>query len=151
MTSTCSVRQFNDTTVILSSSISEDLLKEVVNKANEGYTIVDGTSQMHRIRFQVCMEKVSEEAITIEEEEEENAIVADQEEDEAEPEANVDGETNSEETESEKPSIDYELIKTFDGNKETLENYARDTFNVELKRSRSFKNMIKDLEAALTE
>lgn len=148
MTSTCSVQQFNDTTIILSSSISEDLLKEVVNKANEGYTIVDGTSQMHRIRFQVCMEKVSEKAVIVEDKVEENAIVANQEETE-EPE--VDGETDSEETKSEKPSIDYELIKTFDGNKETLENYARDTFNIELKRSRSFKNMIKDLEAALTE
>lgn len=148
MTSTCSVRQFNDTTVILSSSISEDLLKEVVNKANEGYTIVDGTSQMHRIRFQVCMEKVSEKAAIVEGKVEENAIVADQEETEK-PE--VDGESVSEVTKSEKPSIDYELIKTFDGNKETLENYARDTFDIELKRSRSFKNMIKDLEAALTE
>lgn len=148
MTSTCSVRQFNDTTVILSSSISEDLLKEVVNKANEGYTIVDGTSQMHRIRFQVCMEKVSEEAINTEEEKDE--IVADQKK-EDEPAPDVVDEGDSEETKSEKPSIDYELIKTFDGNKETLENYARDTFNVELKRSRSFKNMIKDLEAALTE
>lgn len=148
MTSTCSVRQFNDTTVILSSSISEDLLKEVVNKANEGYTIVDGTSQMHRIRFQVCMEKVSEEAVV--EDAVEDEIVADQKE-EDEPAPDVLDEGDSEVTKSEKPSIDYEVIKTFDGNKETLENYARDTFDVELKRSRSFKNMIKDLEAALTE
>ena len=46
---------------------------------------------------------------------------------------------------TEKPTIDSDLVKSFKGDKDKLEDYGK-TFGIDLKKSRSFKNMLKDLE-----
>ena len=137
------IRKRNENEIEVSGYLVEDWVNEIIKKSFEGYRIVEGSMVAFSTSKTVVMtnaEETIEEPVeeTIEEpiEEPVEVIVEEPEQEEVV----VEEATNEAET----ATLDMELIESFEGDKNLLEEYGKD-FGIDLKKNKKFENMLGDL------
>ena len=129
------IRKRNENEIEVSGYLVEDWVNEIIKKSFEGYRIVEGSMVAFSTSKTVVMtnaEDPVEETI----EEPVEVIV----EEPVEEEVVVEEATNEAET----ATLDMELIESFEGDKNLLEEYGKD-FGIDLKKNKKFENMLGDL------
>lgn len=116
-----SVRKRNEYEIEVAGYLIEDWLNEIIEKSHEGYRIVEGS---------VVAFSTSKVAVMTKEAFKETPVQVVTEE--------VTEVDTAEET------LDMELIESFDGDKNLLEEYGKD-FGIDLKKNKKFENMLSDL------
>ena len=120
-----SIEKYDDESIYLTGASGEDFLKTVAEKAKEGYTVVENTVMLN-MYVKRCVMKKPEQVVL-------KAPV---------------GLADSIPTEPVKqpvPTYSQAVIGSLKGDKNKLEQYGKE-LGVELKKSKSFENMVKDLE-----
>lgn len=116
-----SIEKYDDESIYLAGASGEDFLKTVAEKAKEGYSIVENTVMLNMYVKRCVMKKT--------------------------PTVVVEGSKQEPVQSSVKQPVKYSqaVIGSFKGDKNKLEQYGKE-FGIELKKSKSFDNMVKDLE-----
>ena len=120
-----SIEKYDDESIYLAGASGEDFLKTVAEKAKEGYTVVENTVMLNMYVKRCVMKKPEQVDL--------KAPV---------------GLADSIPTEPVKqpvPTYSQAVIGSLKGDKNKLEQYGKE-LGVELKKSKSFENMVKDLE-----
>lgn len=116
-----SIEKYDDESIYLAGASGEDFLKTVAEKAKEGYSIVENTVMLNMYVKRCVMKKNS--TVVVEDSKQEPV-----------------------QSSTKQPSTySQAVIGSFKGDKNKLEQYGKE-FGVELKKSKSFENMVKDLE-----
>lgn len=126
----------------VSSQITEEWINEIIRLAKEGYEVVEGSIVAYSLSKTLVMQPTGAEEIAPIESEEPLVITKEELLEDI-------NKTVVETKAGNDLGIDYEIIKGFNGNKEELEEYAIETFSIDLNRTKTFKNMVKDLEKTL--
>jgi hypothetical protein len=139
-----SVKNINigdDSLIEVSGYVTEEWIKDIISKSNEGYRLVEGTAVAFSSLKVIRMTNVPEDPQKTPEE------VTDVEVGDIEESSNPSEEPSEELTEVSKEStLDMELIESFEGDKSLLEEYGKD-FGIDLKKNKKFENMLSDLVA----
>ena len=152
MQSTCTIQKYDDDSIYITATWSEDMIKTVIDKALEGYRLVPNTVNMTMAVKQLVMSK-NESKTNPEPVVEAPVGDADKQlpldlDDDSIAEQEVVEEVVEAPTETTKPTVTDAQIAALNGNKDKLEALGR-TLGVELKKSKSFSNMVNDLKDAL--
>lgn len=128
----CTVEKYGDDSIILAAPYASDLFVTVNEKVLEGWSVVPATANVTSLMKHVIMSKKEQKAPTPPE-----PVVSNVQEPTQEPVQDV--------VEGDPVGLDYPLIKGFLHDKGKLEDYGKG-FGIDLKKNKSFKNMLKDLE-----
>jgi hypothetical protein len=125
----------------VSSQSTAEWVNEIIRLAKDGYEVIDGSIIAYSLSKSCKMKPTGAEEIAPVEDEPliitKEELLQDIEKEVVESVAGND------------LGIDYVSIKSFDGDKNKLEDYAKEAFAIDLNRTRTFKNMVKDLEKEL--
>lgn len=146
MTAIVSVTKVNENEITVASRLGDAFLNKVIELAGEGYKVIPNSTVNHRLLHKVSMTKEElkqEEVVQVEKD-----VLTPEPVQEPVQEEKTEEESSEEVADDTPIGYNQTIVDSLGGDKERLEEYGR-TLGIELRRNRSFNNMVKDLKKAL--